>query len=142
MRASRPVIRARPGRALISREEQIDLALGSVAGTAWLARVAAEAIARIELGLAPASNRGNEIAEALERALVGIYVQAAAKPRDPVYDEVHAGGHAGEMLDYLSACLQPIGDDRKPEALYKAICRVFPTPPAPHGQLWGRPPKD
>lgn len=122
-------------------EEQIDRALGSVGGAAWLARVADEAIARVELGLAPASNRGNEIAEALERALVRIYVQSAAKPRDPVYHEVHAGGHAGEMLDFLRSCLQPIGDDRLPEALYKAICRVFPTPPAPRGQLWGRPPK-
>ena len=35
------------------------------------------------------------------------------------------------MLDYLCACLQPIGDDRKPEALYKAITRVFPRRPRP-----------
>jgi hypothetical protein len=122
-------------------EEQIDLALGSIAGAAWLARVADEAIARIEFDLRPAGNRGNELAEALERALVTIYAQAAARARDPVYDEVHAGGHAGEMLVFLRSCLQPIGDDRLPEALYKAICRVFPTPPAPRGQLWGRPPK-
>ena len=74
MGTSRPVIRARPGRYILwPLEEQIDLSLGSVAGTAWLARVAAEAVARIELGLAPASNRGNEIAEALEPALVGTY---------------------------------------------------------------------
>jgi hypothetical protein len=122
-------------------EEQIDLALGSVAGMAWLARVAAEAIARIEADLGPAGNRGNELAEALDRALVGICAEVAAHPQGPAFNDAE-GRHVGELLDFLCACLRPIGDPRSPEALYKAVARAFRRPRAPRGQLWGRPPKD
>jgi hypothetical protein len=108
-------------------ERQIDLALQSHPGMAWLSRVAKEVINR---ELAPAGNRADETATIVLGLMMNLYLRVASRPQKWVISP--NGQVRGELLDFLVGVLRPIGDRRLHKALYDALCRL-PHLPEPTG---------
>ncbi len=95
----------------------------SIAALEWLHQCVNEAGAQAGDEKAKGGNRPIEPKHAFYRDVVGIYDEAALAPKNPQKDRIR-GDVYGEVLDFLEACLRPLGvcDTRK--VIYKTYYRA------------------
>lgn len=101
-------------------DRQLELALETEGGIAWLQRVVQAAAEAIDIR--HAGNRADEALHWLVRHLQKLYLDAAAAPSGLTYDDA-AGTAAGEFFDFLLGCVGPLGVTSNGEALRARLRR-------------------
>lgn len=101
-------------------DRQLELALETGSGIAWLQRVVQAATRAFDIR--HAGNRADEALHWLVRHLQKLYLDTAAAPSGLTYDDA-AETAAGEFFDFLLGCVGPLGVTSNGEALRARLRR-------------------